>query len=229
MIKLFERQKGRVLPPEDLERFADGKVHRLKRGRDFSGSVWSFRKAMAAQSSATGRPVRTVPDKLQPDRYCWIQFGVAKVGPGEPCVCGGTDIVRVHLYWGRCRGCGALLELLRAQSAPVGVTETRLDSFADVSLYRHAIDGASERCFGTARRADDAIVFLSVVFPLDDGHRIEHPKVPGHWYYLVHEMPAEQIALLVDLEAIERGVPVSWHVEEDSGSLQEADFDPAPG
>jgi hypothetical protein len=221
-----------------LGRFADGRVWRLTRGRDFAGSVHAFRRSLDAAATAMGKTARAVPDKLQPEKYVWVQFGAATIGMGEPCICGSKEIARLHRVWGRCSGCGALLELVpepvNLEGGLVGdgqrlSPQTPLDAYAEVELYRHALSDTSERCFGLARSTAGAEVLVSVTFALDDGRRIPHPKVPGCWYYTYHEMPADRLEPLLDLDELRDGTPVRWRIAEDPGPLPADDLEPAAG
>jgi hypothetical protein len=185
-----------------------------------------------------GKTARAVPDKLQPQKYVWIQFGAAKVRMDEPCVCGSTAIARLHRLWGRCSKCGALLELVPAPAShddevasvhpPLSPGRTPLDAFAEVELYRHALSENSERCFGLARTKEGLELLVSVTFPLDEGRRIPYPKVSGRWYYTFHEVPAERLQPLLDLTDLKDGTPVSWKVDEDPGPQPDDDLEPAP-
>ena len=62
-----------------------------------------------------GKAVRIAVDDLSRPRrpmiYVWLQFVDAEVTIGDPCPCGGTELVRSHPAYATCEACGRLLGL----------------------------------------------------------------------------------------------------------------------
>ena len=245
-------RRARRHTSHDLERFADGRVWRLKKGRDFEGTTRAFRGSAQAAAQEIGKVVAVVPDKLQPDRYVWIQFADASIAVGERCVCGSQNLARLHRHWARCDDCGRLLDIndpdvgddddgSAAGSRPgsgvstAGLARPRgtlkgLDAFDDLTLYRHSISDDVEQCFGVGRRPGPVLMLLSVRFPLEDGQRIPDPSTPGQWLHTMSKAPLEGYAALLDGVDLEDGVRVSWRISEDPGPQPHEDFEePAPG
>jgi hypothetical protein len=240
--------------PYAIEDIADGRVWRLERGRDFAGTVRAFRERLDGTAAEMGKFVRTVPDKLRPDRYVWVQFGDAVVELGEPCICGNRGLSRMHRRWARCDVCGRLLHVNEpesleqmlgppaagtdipegAASAQTGAGERSprgkaLDAYDEVMLYRHSISDDVEHCFGVGRNAGEPAALLSVRFTLENGRRVPHPDVPGQWHYVLGKALVDQFVPLVDLADLEEGARVSWKIAEDPGPQPAEDIDPAPG
>lgn len=235
----------------DLTRFADGRVWRLKRDRDFAGSPRAFRQSARTLAADMGKVVSVIPDKLRPDRFVWVQFGDHSVSAGEPCVCGSTKLVRLHRHWARCADCGRLLDVVPAEpevrtddDASLAVTEaedvapsqgkrvkvTRLDELRDVRLFRHSFTSGVERCYGFGLRPEGTRVLISVSFPLEDGSRIPDDEVPDEWRHRFTFVPLDAYEALLEGTDLEDGVPVSWKMELDSGPRHHEDFEePAPG
>lgn len=98
----------------DWERWADGRVWHLRRGRDFLCRTATFRNAAESAARRMGRPIRIVRDKFEPTRSIWLQFADFAIPDGAPCVCGGTRLYRKHPLFARCDACGSLLLLTYA-------------------------------------------------------------------------------------------------------------------
>jgi hypothetical protein len=234
----------------DLAHFADGRVWRLKRGRDFQGSIRAFRLSIGDAAEQMGKVVTISRDKYRPDVYLWVQFGDGETAPGETCVCGSDRIVRVHQRWARCETCGRLLGLVaRDVEAPPGPAATagaasvyapppprrravkRLDHLDNVRLYRHSITADAERCFGVGDRPDGQRQLISITFPLEDGRRIPSAQIPGQWLYTDFRLaPLDSYGPLLDGVDLDSGPQVSWRMDEDPGPQPASDFaEPATG
>lgn len=103
--------------PEDLgvdwSRWADGRTYRLKRKRDFPNVNPGLARS-AAEHAATemGKVVRTMRDRMIPERLIWIQFADGEVGTGQPCPrCGSRRLLNLHADIVRCPNCQAQLLL----------------------------------------------------------------------------------------------------------------------
>lgn len=216
----------------DLTRYADGLAWRLKRGRDFQGSVGAFRRTVKGIAKELGKSVQAVPDKLQPDKYIWVQFGEGTVVEGEPCPrCGSDAIERTARYWARCADCRAQLVIVPPDpvAAPVqAAAETALDTFAAVVLHHHRIEDDVEHCFGTGVTATGERVVLAVDFPLEDGSRMPHVSAPDQWQYTLHVFAESHFEPVLDLADVEDAPVVSWRISEDPGPAPSIAPEPAP-
>ena len=103
--------------PEDLgvdwSRWADGRAYRLKRKKDFP-NVSPGHARTAAENAAVkmGKVVRTVRDKMIPEKLIWIQFADGEVSAGQPCPrCGSRKLLNLHADVVRCPQCNAQLLL----------------------------------------------------------------------------------------------------------------------
>ena len=103
--------------PEDLgvdwSRWADGRAYRLKRKKDFP-NVNPGHARTAAENAAVkmGKVVRTVRDKMIPEKLIWIQFADGEVSAGQPCPrCGSRKLLNLHADVVRCPQCNAQLLL----------------------------------------------------------------------------------------------------------------------
>jgi len=98
------------------DRWADGRVWRLKRGRDYDVESRQLVRAARLAADAMGKVVRTSVDDIplwrRWDSSLWVQFLDAEVPEGQPCLCGGTELVRLHPRVARCTACGSRLALL---------------------------------------------------------------------------------------------------------------------
>jgi hypothetical protein len=97
------------------QKLADGLPHRLKRSRDFpDADQKAVRKAATRAAKKMEKVVRVVPDKMARNRedFLWVQFADYEINLGDPCKCGGRQILRFHEYFGRCAACNAQLILL---------------------------------------------------------------------------------------------------------------------
>jgi hypothetical protein len=230
---------------EGLERFADGRIWRLKRGRDFEGSPRAFRETLQAEASRLGKVVAVVPDKLQRDRYVWVQFADGAIDLGGRCLCGSQDVMRFHRHWARCRTCGRLLDItnpdhepgggdgngaaVAAADAPQASGPVKgLDAFSDLRLYRFSVDEEVEHCLGMGSRGASRSI-LSVKFPLEAGRRVPDPRTPGNWLYTVTKASFAEFGGVFDLDSLEDHVQVSWRIDEDRGPQPHDDFEePSP-
>jgi hypothetical protein len=97
------------------DKLADGLPHRLKRKRDFpNADQKAVQKAATKAAKKMEKVVRVVPDKMSRNRddFLWVQFADYQINLGEPCRCGGRQILRFHEYFGRCVACNAQLILV---------------------------------------------------------------------------------------------------------------------
>jgi hypothetical protein len=124
----------------DWASYADGMPHRLKRKRDFPDDIDARTAARGAMHAAKrlNMAVQAVPDTgRHRSSYLWVLFADYEIPLGEPCRCGGRQIVRFHQLFGRCAACNA--QILFADTDP------NADAQADDDPYKQ-----EERRFGWA-------------------------------------------------------------------------------
>jgi hypothetical protein len=103
--------------PEDLgvdwSRWSDGRAYRLKKKKEFPNVDPGHARTACEQAAARmGKVVRTVRDRMVPNKLIWVQFADAEIREGEPCPrCGSRRILRLHAGFARCPQCKAQLIL----------------------------------------------------------------------------------------------------------------------
>jgi hypothetical protein len=96
----------------DWERWMDGRIHRLKRGKHFTGDVSAVLEEARLAARLAGRGVLQLREQMGPKyQYVWVQFTDYSVLVGDPCHCGGRKLDRLHASLARCRRCGKTLML----------------------------------------------------------------------------------------------------------------------
>jgi hypothetical protein len=154
----------------DWERWADGRVWKLKRKRHF-GDVDPALVGKAAETAAKkmGKGVMAAKDKMVPEKYLWVQFADHKVGPGQPCPCGSRRLLRVHTNFAKCPECKALLllsDVVEEDEDEEQGKESRatrmLRELTDVHLERRGRSDARNELYRGWGRQDDEPVFLLV-------------------------------------------------------------------
>jgi hypothetical protein len=94
------------------EQWMDGRIHRLKRGKHFSGEVSAVIEEARLAARLSGRGVLQLREQMGPKyQYVWVQFTDYSVSIGDPCPCGGRKLDRLHASLARCRRCGKTLTL----------------------------------------------------------------------------------------------------------------------
>lgn len=89
------------------DEWADGRVHRLIRGRDFVRSAEALAEAAENAGRRLGRVARTVREVRRGRVFVWLQFVDYELDSGDPCGCGSADLRRMSTYYARCSSCGA--------------------------------------------------------------------------------------------------------------------------
>jgi hypothetical protein len=93
------------------ERFADGHVHRLKRGKHYRGEIQDVKAEAEAAAAVMGKHAVVVKDPMGHHYFLWVQFVDGEISMGDPCPCGHRTLVRVHKAYVRCPACDAVLRL----------------------------------------------------------------------------------------------------------------------
>lgn len=106
-----------VEPGDELglpwEKWADGRVHRLKKGKHFLRTSKEVQEAAANASERIGRPVQVVADMWNDKSFVWLQFADAQIMEGEPCVCGSSMLERANPVHAVCRSCGSTVIVVK--------------------------------------------------------------------------------------------------------------------
>src|SRR5215216_999672 len=95
------------------DHLADGRVHRLVRGRDFVRNPDVVEEAAANAANRLGRVVRTFKETRWGVVYFWVQFVDHEVVIGDPCPCGSMELRQVNLYFAECASCKSTVALVR--------------------------------------------------------------------------------------------------------------------
>lgn len=149
-----EPRAGRRFQWEDL---IDGRLHRLRRGVDYTGSI----KALAedAQNTATllGKVAATYKEELGRYESLWVQFLDGKLQIGDPCPrCGGRSLERVQGYFLRCHSCQAVYAL---SSTSAKATELRAEASRVKAIVRGKFRAPEDERFSL--QSYSAIEFLA--------------------------------------------------------------------
>jgi hypothetical protein len=228
---LLEPHDELGLPWDD---WADGKVYRLVRGRDFVRSVEALTEAAENAGRRLGRVARTIREVRRSTVIVWLQFVDYELVAGDPCGCGSTDLRRMNTSYARCAACGAtsyirplkpkpaetvfapsedealLLSSLSAAPAPNAkrAAPARLSAFTDLELCRYSQGPETERLGGLAvEQATGASCLVVVDYPLQEGGRGEAPGVYGGFVDRVWSLPTKLLLDLVRVDELARREP----------------------
>jgi len=95
-------------------KYMDGRIHRLKRGKHFTGEVFAVIEEARLAARIAGRGVLQMREQMGLKyQYVWVQFTDDAILLGERCPCGGRKLARLHLNLARCQRCGRTLALGR--------------------------------------------------------------------------------------------------------------------
>jgi hypothetical protein len=174
--------------PLDLpwERWTDGRIWRLKRGRDFPHDVDAQAVVAAAELAAArmGKAIRTARDPAAPEKYCWLQFADHEIPSDEACPCGGRVFQQLHTNFARCQTCKALLVIgpPTASSTALKTSGTKsrlspkqgksgapLSAYRDVHLERYTPSARTSMYRGYGRIGTTQFL-LMVRFKIDSTH-----------------------------------------------------------
>jgi len=198
----------------EWERWADGRAWRLKRGRDF-GDVHPELARRAAKNAARrmGKVVQTVRDRIDGERYTWVQFADYEIPLGAPCPCGGRRLYRLHTYFARCAACGAQLLLTRA-SVSAGGEEAEdeaaagLRDLSEVHLERVERTGDREIYRGYGR-SGEAPVLVIAEFHAEEGEPLLAEEAADRLASL-QVVPFTRLGPLVDVSSLWSRAESEW-------------------
>src|SRR5215210_6238579 len=90
------------LPWDD---WADGRVHRLVKGRDFLQNADLLEQA-AENAAVRLDKVACIAKEIRfGNVFVWVQFVDCQITLGEPCTCGSYDLLRVTRRYAECASC----------------------------------------------------------------------------------------------------------------------------
>ena len=193
------------------EQLLDGRPHRLKRGKHFTGEVYALQQEAQTVADREERGLLMVRDLLgNKNQYLWVQFADQFVAHGHPCRCGARELLRLHERYARCASCGATAVLGQPvnRGAATGRLGRHLSDYEDLELVardEEASGDTLERWYGRATDPGGWPVLVRVDFPLLDGRRIPDPANPG---FDVHRL--QRWALGPFLDAARMGVLDDW-------------------
>jgi hypothetical protein len=197
-----------LMPGVSWESLFDGRPHRLKLGKHFTGDVRTLQAEAGLAADRAGRGLLSVRDELgRRNHYLWVQFPDQALVEGEPCRCGGITISRLHEHLGRCDACGATASLQAASDGLRGRRlGHRLSDYDDVELVSDdVVHTGVERWYGRGIDIDGRPVLLVVDYPIHEGHRLPDPLDPDDD---LHRTRRWSMPLLV--EAARLGVFNGW-------------------
>jgi hypothetical protein len=91
--------------------WADGRVHRLVKGRDFLHGADVLQEAAENAARRLDKVALTVKEVRFGNVFVWVQFVDGEITLGEPCRCGSRNLRRVSLVYAECAACKATLFL----------------------------------------------------------------------------------------------------------------------
>jgi hypothetical protein len=201
------------------DRWADGLPHRLKRKRDF-GDIDPELVREAAKNAAKrmGKAVQALPDRMthtSASKYVWIQFADHEIRIGEPCKCGGRQLMRYHPFFARCTRCDAQLLLAPKTAAGSEAIESTDDDedpdeqlrpdellreLDDVHLARLERSGDRETYRGYARLGETPVLVIAQ-FRARPGEALAAEQVFDR-VAAVEALPLRQLAGLLDTSVL---------------------------
>jgi len=200
--------KVALVDPLTWDALADGRVHRLKRGKHFRGDVRLLAKLAALEAERLGKAVRSMRDEFGKLQYLWVQFADYQIPVGAPCPhCGATTVLRMHEFYGRCSRCPSTFvfngSIGDATAAAERGPRNDLGLYTDVRLRFLDRQPGLERWSGHGSMRGEMSVLLIVEYPLDaDGARIEDDRRPGECVHRIRAFPLEPFQDAFDFDAV---------------------------
>lgn len=116
------------------DEWADGRVRRLAKGRDFLQSAEAVREAAGNAGRRLGKVVASVKESRSGNVFVWVQFVDYQIILGDPCPCGSLDVRRINRLFAECASCGATLVVLEPKTR-AGIEEDVLLTPGDLLLH----------------------------------------------------------------------------------------------
>lgn len=208
----------------DWTRISDGKVWRLKQGREFDCSTKRLRAEARMAARDMGKTVRFVRDRIDPYKYLWLQFADDEMILGQPCPkCGGEHLLQLSGQFVRCGSCRALLAVerppdvedvelqMREAAHAAGGVEDTLQGYSDVHLSVAETDAEHQRLVGYGFDGDGHFTLLYVVAPLAGGKRVPDASTAG-FLHSVELAVVEPFGNLVDVSSLLRAELESFDI-----------------
>ncbi len=198
---------GILIEPTTWESLADGRLHRLKRGKHFRGELRAFGQVAALEAERLGKAVRSMRDEFGKLQYMWVQFADYQIPVGAPCPrCGSLRLLRTHEFYGRCPRCASTFvfhgEVGAAGAVAVRGPRDDLGLYTDVRLRFVERQEGVERWSGHGT-TNGMRMLLIVDYQLDgDGSRIEDDHHPGEHLHRIHRFPLEPFADALDFDSV---------------------------
>lgn len=95
--------------------WADGRIWRLERGRDFLRSPQAVEEAARNAAARLDKAARTVRETRGSKLFVWVQFADYSIEPGESCPCGSDQLGRVNDEIAMCGSCGSSLVVAKSK------------------------------------------------------------------------------------------------------------------
>lgn len=202
----FQRADAPAAVPRepDWQSLADGRLHRLKRGKHYSIDSKAAVKAAEAAAVEMAKAVRATSDDFQNLQYMWVLFTDRELSPGQACPCGSIDLLRTHPRYATCSSCGTSHPLkLEAQAQEISAAS--LAAYDDVRWLRvgRSENGATERRWGRAFDPQGRRVLLIGTYQLSDGEPIPDPTSPDGSQHVVRSFPIDGFRKILDLSPLE--------------------------
>ena len=217
--------------PEDLgvdwSRWTDGRAYRLKRKKDFP-NVNPGHARTAAENAAVkmGKVVRTVRDKMIPEKLIWIQFADGEVRAGQPCPrCGSRKLLNLHADVVRSPQCNAQLllssqglEAIEPEPEDAGESTSpakrarltqRLLSLQSVHLQLSGEPRHHELYTGWAEQDGSRFIVLAEFDPSEDGEDLVSETIEQR-IREVKVLPAHLFEGLVDVNELAVRPDADW-------------------
>jgi hypothetical protein len=215
-----ETTPARLLGDLTWERYADGRLHRLKRGKHYVGTGRDMQRLAGEAAAELGAGVQVVREELgQRNHYLWVQFTDQQLPMGAPCGrCGSGHIARTHGHFGFCEDCratilfsGTLEDAVGDARAPLlkgrmerALAPTALERFSDARVTFWGVEGEWERWRGRAVDADGATMLVLLEYWLDEEGRRRQDGA-GRDQVQVRVFPAEPFRDVLDLDRLDEG------------------------
>jgi hypothetical protein len=144
------------------DEWADGRVRRLVKGRDFLRSAEAVKEAAENAAHRLGKVAVTVKESRPGNVFVWVQFVEHQILAGAPCPCGGTNLRRINRLFAECGSCGSTVLIVEPRRKPAvddGGTaragDALLHSLLDGTQVSRASEADAPGRAGTKRKSRD--------------------------------------------------------------------------